>query len=70
MLGVWHLNGLGYLLAAFFCIKYVAIYGFTRTIAAIENHNPPPTPGCVFYVYRNSQMWRTFDVGYYQFIKR
>ncbi|XP_075222524.1 protein-cysteine N-palmitoyltransferase Rasp [Lycorma delicatula] len=70
MLGVWHLNGLGYLLAAFFCVKYIAVYGLMRTLAAIESHNPPPAPSCVFYVYRNSQMWRTFDVGYYKFIKR
>ncbi|RZF43068.1 hypothetical protein LSTR_LSTR001246 [Laodelphax striatellus] len=69
-MGAWYLNGVVYYLALFFYIKYLAIYGLTGTLARAENYNAPPPPACVCYMYCDSQLWRSFDIGFYLFMKR
>ncbi|XP_054258026.1 protein-cysteine N-palmitoyltransferase Rasp-like [Macrosteles quadrilineatus] len=69
-LGAWTLYGLGFLLGQFFCLKYIVVYGLIGTIANFEGYSAPPPPKCVARIHLYTDMWRVFDVGFYNFIHR
>lgn len=53
-----------------FNIKYMVIYGVPIMFSRLDGVATPPTPACVLTVYKSSQIWREFDGGLYEFIKR
>lgn len=69
-LGAWTLNGLGYWLGQFFCNKYIVVYGLMGTVAKAERYPAPPPPKCVARIHLYSDMWRSFDNGFYKFLLR
>ena len=50
--------------------KYFVIYGFGSGLSMFDGFKPLPAPKCIAYIYKYSDMWRHFDRGLYDFIKR
>lgn len=64
----WKLYGFGYCISQFFHVKYVIIYGFTTSIAKLDNVIVPNVPKCIGRIHVYSDMWRYFDAGLYKFM--
>ncbi|KAJ8309417.1 hypothetical protein KUTeg_014291 [Tegillarca granosa] len=69
-INLWALAGLGYCSGQFFMTKYTVMFGLPANIARIDHLDPPPRPKCIAYLYLYSDMWKYFDCGMYNFIKR
>ena len=69
-LSLWTFCGAGYLKGQFFMTKYVVIYGIGGGLAMLDGFDPPLGPKCIAHISRYSDMWRYFDRGLYDFIKR
>jgi D-alanyl-lipoteichoic acid acyltransferase DltB (MBOAT superfamily) len=61
---------IGWVLGQFFMMKYLVIFGFPAQFARIDGFEPPPVPACISYVYCYGDMWKSFDRGLYDFLKR
>lgn len=59
-------------LCLMFYLKYCCIYGTFKVFANFDGvaSIAPPMPQCVAAVHLNSQLWRTFDVGIYRWLRR
>ncbi|GAB6022482.1 hypothetical protein CHUAL_006590 [Chamberlinius hualienensis] len=66
----WSLFGLAMGLAHLFMLKYVVFYGMSSTLAAAEGFQAPTKPKCVARIHLYSDMWKYFDYGLYNFLKR
>ena len=71
----WHIStfnlaGLLYLVSQFFTIKYIVLWSFTSAFACFDGIKTPSLPKCTSCFYYVSDVWRQFDVGLYEFIKR
>lgn len=69
-LGDWTFYGLGFLMGQFFYMKYVVVYGLLSTVANFDGYDAPPPPKCVARIHLYTDMWRFFDVGFYQFMHK
>jgi len=67
---LWELAGIGYCSGQFFYLKYLQMYGIHSLIAHLDGMTPPKQPKCITRVYLYSDMFRNFDTGLYNFIKR
>ncbi|XP_076077671.1 protein-cysteine N-palmitoyltransferase HHAT-like isoform X1 [Mytilus galloprovincialis] len=66
----WTLWGIGYCQGHFFMIKYWVLFGLPSVVARICGIVPPEGPNYVGHIYKYSDMWKCFDRGMYNFIKR
>lgn len=66
----WALAAIGYLLGQFFMMKYVLMFGLPAQVARLDGYEPPAVPACISYIYCYSDMWKYFDRGLYDFMKR
>ncbi|XP_063403798.1 protein-cysteine N-palmitoyltransferase HHAT-like isoform X2 [Mytilus trossulus] len=66
----WTLWGIGYCQSHFFMIKYWVLFGLPSVVARICGIVPPEGPNYVGHIYKYSDMWKCFDRGMYNFIKR
>ncbi|KAF6026129.1 HHAT [Bugula neritina] len=54
--------------AALFNLKYLVLYGVPTLFAQFDGIHMPPRPCCLLTQHKASTIWRTFDVGLYNFI--
>ncbi|XP_071962476.1 protein-cysteine N-palmitoyltransferase HHAT-like [Antedon mediterranea] len=54
----------------FFQIKYVVIYGLSRTLALVDGVEAPKPPNCIMAMYQYSDMWRYFDRGLHHILMK
>lgn len=40
------------------------------TLAEFDSVSPPPVPRCIAHIAKYSDMWRHFDRGFYNFLRR
>lgn len=68
----WQFSGFLASLCLLFYLKYTCIYGAFKILASFDGvaSISPPLPQCVAAVHLNSQLWRTFDVGIYNWLKK
>ncbi|KAK7479492.1 hypothetical protein BaRGS_00029308 [Batillaria attramentaria] len=66
----WTLLGTAWLLGQFMTNKYFVIYGLPSQIARLDGLEPATFPACISYIYKYSDMWRSFDRGLYQYLRR
>lgn len=64
------LCGAGYYVATFFFLKYFLVYGVSSLVMTIDGIQAPKNPKCTTLVYLYSDMWRSFDVGLYDYCSR
>ena len=70
-LGLWTLAGVGFAVAGFFNLKYVVSYGWPRPFVIEDGIDKVPShPKCIYRIGRYSEMWRYFDNGLYQFLRK
>ncbi|ESO99515.1 hypothetical protein LOTGIDRAFT_113414 [Lottia gigantea] len=69
-ISLWTLVGLAYCEGQFFMNKYLVIYELPGQLAKLEGIEAPRGPKCISYIYRYSDLWKTFDKGFYNFLKR
>jgi len=69
-LDLWELAGIGMAAGQFFYLKYLLMYGVHSLIAHLDGMTPPKQPKCISRIYLYSDMFRNFDTGLYNFIKR
>ena len=50
--------------------RYYLFYGVSSLAAQVDGLDTPPPPKCTSLVYLYSDMWRSFDVGLYNYIHR
>lgn len=53
-----------------FVCKYIVYYGLTNLCNSLVGMRTTELPRCVAVVHTNSEMWRYFDTGIYEFIKK
>ncbi|KAK7479497.1 hypothetical protein BaRGS_00029313, partial [Batillaria attramentaria] len=66
----WTLLGTAWLLGQFMTNKYFVICGLPSQIARLDGLEPATFPACISYIYKYSDMWRSFDRGLYQYLRR
>ncbi|KAK7463226.1 hypothetical protein BaRGS_00038211 [Batillaria attramentaria] len=66
----WTLAAVGYTLGQFFMTKYVVMFGLPAQVARLDGFEPPNVPACISYIYCYTDMWKSFDRGLYDFMKR
>ncbi|CAC5364454.1 unnamed protein product [Mytilus coruscus] len=66
----WTLWGMGYCQGQFLMMKYFVLFGLPSVVARICGIEPPAGPKCIGHIYKYSDMWKYFDRGMYNFIKR
>ncbi|XP_068893417.1 protein-cysteine N-palmitoyltransferase Rasp [Tenebrio molitor] len=64
------LYGYGYTMGQFFHIKYVVSYGLANSFARFEGVTVPSQPVCIGRIHLYSDMWKYFDAGLYNFLRR
>ncbi|CAH1121852.1 unnamed protein product [Ceutorhynchus assimilis] len=69
-LSLCSLCGYGYLMGQFFHIKYIVLYGLSTSLASFENIPVPNLPRCIGRVHLYSDMWKYFDPGLHNFLKK
>ena len=50
--------------------RYYLFYGVSSLAAQVDGIDAPPPPTCTSLIYLYSEMWRSFDVGLYNYIHR
>lgn len=53
-----------------FTSKYIVYYGFPTLVNKILGMKTSELPRCFALLHLNSEMWRYFDTGIYEFIKK
>ncbi|VDP13203.1 unnamed protein product [Onchocerca flexuosa] len=53
-----------------FYMKYLLLFGIPSWFASVDGMKPPAGPACISRISNYSQMWRNFDRGLYEFLKR
>uniref|UniRef100_A0A7E4VK79 MBOAT family protein n=1 Tax=Panagrellus redivivus TaxID=6233 RepID=A0A7E4VK79_PANRE len=66
----YEIASVAYMSGQFFYLKYVVIFGMPSFFALVDGMSPPGPPVCISRVSKYSQMWRYFDRGLYEFLKR
>lgn len=68
----WQFSGFIASLGLLFYLKYTCIYGTFKVLANFDGVAgiAPPLPQCVAAVHLNSQLWRYFDVGIYNWLRK
>lgn len=66
----WTVAAIGWVLGQLFMMKYVVIFGIPAQVARLEGFEPPAVPACISYIYCYGDMWKSFDRGLYDFLKR
>ncbi|XP_069506011.1 protein-cysteine N-palmitoyltransferase HHAT [Ambystoma mexicanum] len=66
----WTLGGLALAQVLFFYVKYLVLYGIPAFVVRFDGLHSLPLPRCVSTMYSFTGMWRSFDVGLYQFLMR
>lgn len=62
--------GLCFALFGSFFVQYYVFYGIPILFANIDQIKSPTRPKCVFSIAKSSELWRTFDGGLYDFMKK
>ncbi|KAJ9574228.1 hypothetical protein L9F63_026126, partial [Diploptera punctata] len=68
--GAWAHYGLGFGMGIVFQLKYVVTYGFNSTVAQAERYQAPRHPKCIGRIHLYSDMWKYFDEGLYNFLRK
>lgn len=68
----WQFSGYIVSLCLLFYMKYTCIYGTFKVLATFDGvaSISPPLPQCVGAMHLNSQLWRKFDVGIYNWLRK
>lgn len=53
-----------------FASKYIVFYGLPTLVNRIIGMKTTELPRCIALIHLNSEMWRFFDTGIYEFIKK
>ena len=53
-----------------FGCTYIVFYGVPKISSEIFGIRTTPLPQCVALIHTNSEMWKFFDTGMYEFIKK
>lgn len=53
-----------------FTAKYIVYYGLTTVVNQQVGMQTTDLPRCIFLIHTNAELWRYFDTGIYQFIKK
>lgn len=69
-INLWTMAGIGFCSGQFFMTKYTVMFGFPSIVAKTDDLEPPKGPKCISYIYLYSDMWKYFDCGMYDFMKR
>ncbi|XP_074661808.1 protein-cysteine N-palmitoyltransferase HHAT-like [Tubulanus polymorphus] len=69
-MSLWTLSGIAYSQGQFFMLIYVVMYGLVHLLAKIDDIDTYTGPICISRVYKYSDMWKYFDRGLYEFLKR
>ncbi|XP_021353486.1 protein-cysteine N-palmitoyltransferase HHAT-like [Mizuhopecten yessoensis] len=69
-INLWTMAGIGYCSGQFFMTKYTVMFGLPSIVAKTDDLEPPKGPKCISYIYLYSDMWKYFDRGMYDFMKR
>jgi hypothetical protein len=59
-----------YMKGALFSSKYIVFYGLPSIINESIGIKTTPLPRCISVIHTNKEMWKYFDTGIYEFIKR
>ena len=59
-----------WLVGSLFAAKYVVYYGLTGVINQLVGMQSSPLPRCISLMHTSAEMWRHFDTGIYDFIKK
>ncbi len=55
---------------ALFTCTYIVFYGIPKVCNEIIGMRTSQLPSCVSLIHTNSEMWKCFDTGMYEFIKK
>ena len=55
---------------ALFAVKYIVFYGVPTFFNEIVGMKTTPLPRCIALISTNGEMWKYFDTGIYEFIKK
>ena len=69
-LDIWSAAGLTLTLGIFFTMKYRLFYGLPSALARMDGMDAPGAPTCTMRIQLYSQMWRQFDRGLYNFLRK
>ncbi|XP_060068989.1 protein-cysteine N-palmitoyltransferase HHAT-like isoform X2 [Ylistrum balloti] len=69
-INLWTMAGIGYCSGQFFMTKYTVMFGLPSIVAKTDDLEPPKGPKCISYIYLYTDMWKYFDRGMYDFMKR
>jgi hypothetical protein len=53
-----------------FSCTYIVFYGVPKIASEIFGIRTGPLPQCVSLIHTNSELWKFFDTGMYEFIKK
>jgi hypothetical protein len=53
-----------------FSAKYIVYYGLTTLVNEQVGMKTSNLPRCIFLIHTNGELWRYFDTGIYQFIRK
>jgi hypothetical protein len=59
-----------YLKGSLFTCKYIVYYGVTNLFNKLAGMNTTKLPRCISIIHTNNEMWKYFDTGIYEFIKK
>lgn len=59
-----------YLKGSLFTCKYIVYYGITTFCNKLVGMETNHLPRCISLIHTNAEMWRYFDTGIYEFIKK
>ncbi|VDK63865.1 unnamed protein product [Onchocerca ochengi] len=66
----YELASVAYVNGKLFYMKYLLLFGIPSWFASADGMKPPAGPACISRISNYSQMWRNFDRGLYEFLKR
>lgn len=67
---LWSLAGVGYVTGQMFMVKYFILWNSISVVTLLDHVSIPALPCCISRVYLYSDMWKMFDRGLYEFLKR
>jgi len=59
-----------YLKGSLFTCKYIVYYGIANLFNKLVGMNTTKLPRCISVIHTNNEMWKHFDTGIYDFIKK
>jgi hypothetical protein len=63
-------NGSLIIKGALFAVKYHVFYGLPSIVNKCARMKTTPLPRCVFMMHTTGELWKNFDSGIYEFIKK